>query len=564
MCAAAASPNRLFYGDNLPVLREHIADESVDLVYLDPPFNSNRSYSVIFGKQKDDANAQIQAFDDTWHWTPETERLYNDILVYSPNEVADAITAFRTLLGENDAMAYLVMMAPRLVELHRVLKPTGSLYLHCDPTMSHYLKVLLDAIFGVRNFLNEVIWKRTQAHNSANRFGPQHDVILFYSKSSKYTWNTVYQDYDPRYVSEKFKTKDERGLYQDVSLTGPGTRQGESGKPWKGFNPTDKGRHWQIPKRLYDLYETLTGESLESYPIRERLDRADAVGIIHWPAKADGWPRFKQYLDISPGVVAQDLILDIDPINSRAAERLGYPTQKPLSLLERILQVSTNPGDVVLDPFCGCGTTVDAAQKLGRRWVGMDITYISIDLIIKRLMATFGQSVMDDVEVDGIPFDVQSAQRLFDQSPFDFERWAVSMIHAQPNEKQVGDRGIDGVRRFIIDNTTTGKVLVSVKGGKNVGPTMTRDLAGTVSGARDAQLGVMITLNDTLSKETQRVLDTAGYWTHPANGQSFPVLQHISVRQLMAGERPYLPTALAPYISAQRGVQLVDQGKLFG
>lgn len=218
----------------------------------------------------------------------------------------------------------------------------------------------------------------------------------------------------------------------------------------------------------------------------------------------------------------------------------------------------------MLDPFCGCGTTVDAAQKLGRSWVGVDITYISIDLIIKRLQATFGQSVMDNVQVDGIPHDMQSAQRLFEKSPFDFERWAVSMLHAQPNEKQVGDKGIDGVRRFIIDNATVGKVLVSVKGGKTVPPTYVRDLAGTVHNARDAQLGVLITLNDTLTRGAQEVIDTSGFWTHPANGQDFPTLQHISVRDLMSGHRPNLPTALAPYISAQRGVELVDQGKLFG
>ena len=247
-----------------------------------------------------------------------------------------------------------------------------------------------------------------------------------------------------------------------------------------------------------------------------------------------------------------------------AAERLGYPTQKPLALLERIIKLTTNPGAVVLDPFCGCGTTVDAAQKLGRSWVGIDITYISIDLIIKRLQATFGQSVMDQVVVDGIPYDMQSAQRLFEKAPFDFERWAVSMLHAQPNERQVGDKGIDGVRRFIIDSTTVGKVLVSVKGGKTVPPTHVRDLVGTVHNARDAQLGVLITLNDTLTRGAQEVIDTSGFWTHPANGQDFPTLQHIAVRELMAGHRPNLPTALAPYISAQRGIEFVDQGKLFG
>lgn len=531
-------PNQLFYGDNLPVLRK-LADQSVHLVYLDPPFNSNRSYSVIFGKQTDDASAQIQAFDDTWHWTPETERLYNDILMYTSNEVADAITAFRTLLGENDAMAYLVMMAPRLVELYRVLKSDGLLYLHCDPTMSHYLKVLLDSIFGADHFVNEIIWKRTSAHNRTVRFGPVHDVILSYAKGSSWTWNAQYMPYTQEDLDANYRNVDASGRrysHEKLTASNPGSRY-----EWKGVWPSGS-QYW--------------GVSLET------MRKLDAEGKIYYTR--NGVPRKINYADEMPGKVAQDVWTDIPPISSQAAERLGYPTQKPLALMERIIQSSSNPGDVVLDPFCGCGTTVDAAEKLGRAWVGIDITYISIDLIIKRLMAAHGQSVMDFVEIDGIPFDMQSAQRLFEKSPFDFERWAVSLIHAQPNEKQVGDRGIDGVRRFIINNRTTGKVLVSVKGGKNIGPAMTRDLAGTVHNARDAQLGVLITLNDTLSKETQRVLDTAGYWTHPANGQSFPALQHISVRQLMAGERPDLPTALAPYISAQRGVQFVDQGKLFG
>lgn len=538
MALTGPARNRLFYGDNLPVLREHIASESVDLVYLDPPFNSNRSYSVIFGKQQDDASAQIQAFDDTWHWSPETERLYNDILMYSPDAVIDAMQAFRTLLGENDAMAYLVMMAPRLLELHRVLKQTGTLYLHCDPTMSHYLKVLLDQVFGPDKFKGEIIWKRTSAHNRATRFGPVHDVILAFTKGKKWTWNKVYQPYDADYVESNYSLKDPDGRrfsHSDLTSANPGSRY-----DWRGKTPSP--RYWGVAE--------------------ETMKRLEAENRLYYTR--NGWPRQKNYLDEMPGMQAQDVWTDIPPLSSKSAERLGYPTQKPLALVERLIKASTNPGDVVLDPFCGCGTTVDAAQKLGRRWVGIDITYISIDLIIKRLMATHGQSVMDDVRVDGIPFDMQSAQRLFDQSPFDFERWAVAMIHAQPNEKQTGDRGIDGVRRFILDNKTTGKVLVSVKGGKNVGPAMARDLAGTVAGTRDAQLGVLITLNDSLSKETQRVLDTAGYWTHPANGQDFPVLQHVSVRQLMDGKRPHLPTALAPYISAQRGVQLVDQGKLFG
>lgn len=460
--------NQLFYGDNLPILRDHIADESVDLVYLDPPFNSDQSYSVIFGnKVSDDANAQIQAFDDTWHWTPETDKLYRDILTGPHGGAADAIEAFRRLLGESDAMAYLVMMTPRLVELHRVLKPTGSLYLHCDSTMSHYLKIILDSIFGLKNFLNNIVWLYGLGGSSKRYWPRKHDDLLWYSKTA--------------------------------------------------------GKHYFEADKI----------PATSARMRGKLKKAP-----------DYW--------------------DIPAINNMAKERLGYPTQKPLALLERIVKSSSQPGDVVLDPFCGCGTTVDAAQKLGRRWIGIDITYISIDLIIKRLIDSHGQQVMDNVEVDGIPHDMQSALRLFNQSPFDFERWAVSLMHAQPNENQVGDKGIDGRRRFVIDNTTVGKVLVSVKGGQKVPPTVVRDLAGTVSSQHDAQLGVLITLRDELTRGAQEVIDTAGYWTHPANGQEFPVLQHISVRELLEGTRPYLPTHIPPYISAKRHVELTDQRKLFG
>ena len=542
--------NQLFYGDNLPVLREHVETESVDLVYLDPPFNSNRSYSVIFGEhvQRDtDANAQIQAFDDTWHWTPETERLYRDILLNSPTAVADAMQAFRTLVGESDAMAYLVMMAPRLVELHRALKPTGSLVLHCDPTMSHYLKVLLDSIFGPENSRNEIIWQRTGAKALQTvRLANNHDVLLYYAKSGEAIWNSdeAFIPYDVDNLPEKTAKK-----YSHVE---PGT-----GRRYRLDNLINPN-----PNRPNLTYEFLGVTRVWRWT-RERMQAAYEEGRVVQTAPGRV-PQMKRYLDEQRGIPLGDVWTDIWPLNSQAAERLGYPTQKPLALLERIIRLTTEPGAVVLDPFCGCGTTVDAAQKLGRAWVGIDITYISIDLIIKRLQATFGQSVMDDVEVDGIPYDMQSAQRLFEKSPFDFERWAVSMLHAQPNEKQVGDKGIDGVRRFIIDSQSVGKALVSVKGGKNVPPTHVRDLAGTVHNARDAQLGVLITLNDSLTRGAQEVINTSGVWTHPANGQDFPVLQHISVRDLMAGHRPDLPTALAPYISAQRGVELIDQGKLFG
>lgn len=562
----ATTKNRLYYGDNLDVLRQHVAAATVDLVYLDPPFNSNRSYNVIFNRHDvmgDADAAQIQAFDDTWRWTPVTEQQYSAYTTGElPNAVADALSAFRTLLGENDAMAYLVNMAPRLVELHRVLKPSGSLYLHCDPTMSHYLKLLLDTVFGAEMFKNEVIWKRTGSHNSAKRWGPQHDVILFYSKGFQYTWNRTFQPYEDSYMAGKFTTSDERGIYQAVALTGPGVRSGDSGQPWRAVNPTEKGRHWQPPSMMYDYYTELTGESLADLPMQERLDKVDALGLIYWPGKKGGQPRFKQYLHISPGLPLQDIIIDIAAVNAVAAERLGYPTQKPVALLERIIEVSTKPGDLVLDAFCGCGTTIDAAQKLGRRWLGVDVTYISIDLIEKRLQHTYGAGVKDAYEVLGIPRDRASALALFSRSPFDFERWAVSLINGQPNQRQVGDKGIDGVVRFALDaRGAVGRALVSVKGGRQLNPAMVRDLGGTVA-TQKAEMGVLIT-NTSPTRGMIDEANHAGTYQHPHYGEAFPRIQLITVNELLSGKRPRMPATMLPYIQALRAKTPADQASLF-
>lgn len=538
--------NELFYGDNLEVLRKHIADESVDLVYLDPPFNSNRSYNVIFGKHAgdhdDDASAQIEAFDDTWRWTPVTDGQYQRYALAGelPEQVGDALTAFRTLLGENDAMAYLVNMAPRIVELHRVLKPTGSLYLHCDPTMSHYLRVLLDAVFSAPVFRSEVIWKRTGAHSSARRYSPLHDTILFYSKSHSYTWNQQYGPYDPMYLAEKFNKKDPGGkLFQDITLTGPETRTGESGVEWRGYNPTKAGRHWALPGYLAEQGFAVEGSTLE------RLDALDEAGLIYWTR--NGVPRLKFYVQHAPGMPLQDIWTDIPPINSQAVERLGYPTQKPIILLERILAASSNPGDVVLDPFCGCGTTIDAAQGLGRKWIGIDITFIAVDLIEKRLLDRY-PGIAGTYETFGIPRDIAGAKALFKHSHFDFERWAVSRINARPNEKQVGDKGVDGVARFYLDKKTVGRVLVSVKGGSIVGPQFVRDLLGTVE-TQKAQMGVLITMTE----PTPGVLDAVnhgGTYKWPVNGQTFPRVQVITIAELLTGKRPQMPTLMTPYSTA--------------
>jgi DNA modification methylase len=522
--------NHLFYGDNLDVLSK-LPSESVDLVYLDPPFNSARNYNVIFGRgdAAPDVGAQIQAFEDTWTWTQATEREYIEYVNGGvPARVAEALTAFRVLLGENDALAYLVNMAPRLTHLHRVLKSTGSLYLHCDPTMSHYLKVLLDAIFGARYFRSDITWVRTTTHNDAKRWSPNSDVILYYGKTEKVTWNPVFHDHDVDYLDSKYRHMDPDGrVYRLDNMTSPNPRPNLTYE-WKGHKPPANG--WR-----YSL-ETMT--------------RLDAEGRIWYPDSKDKRPQLKRYLDEQKGVVMGDVWTDISPLNSRAAERLGYPTQKPLALMERIIEASSSEGEVVLDPFCGCGTTVDAAQKMGRKWIGIDITYIAVDLIEKRLLHTYGPDIKDAYDVSGIPKDAAGAQALFIKNPFDFERWAVAQVNAQPNERQVGDKGSDGIARFPIDSKTVGRIVVSVKGGKTVYPTMARDLEGTVL-AQKAEMGILI-LQVPPTPGITEVMNHSGSYVHPANGQAFPKLQVITVAELIAGKKPQMPLTNLPYIQAQR------------
>ncbi|MDQ2729267.1 MAG: restriction endonuclease subunit M [Actinomycetota bacterium] len=529
----ATGGNLLYYGDNLDVLREHVATESVDLIYLDPPFNSNRSYNVLFrATSGQESQAQIEAFDDTWHWSQQAEQLYESLVAGgAPIKVADAIEAMRKLLGPNDVLAYLVMMAARLVELHRVLKPTGSLYLHCDPTASHYLKVVLDAIFGPEQFLNEVIWQRTSSKGlMTQRLAANHDVLLSYRKGPGGLWNAdaVFAEYDEADLDhktlEKYAHRDEQGRrYQLTSLINP-----NENRPNLTYEFLGVTRVWRWT--------------------RERMEKAYEEGRVIQP-RPGAVPREKRYLDEQRGKPLGDVWTDIPPINSRAAERLGYPTQKPLALLERIIAASSNEGDVVLDPFCGCGTTIDAAQKLGRRWIGIDVTYLAVDLIRKRLRHTYGPDIEGTYKVRGIPTDVEGAMELFRDNPFDFERWAVSLVNAQPNQKQVGDRGVDGRVRFHSGKNLLGTLLVSVKGGRQLNPAMVRDLAGTV-GQERAEMGLLITLDEP-TRGMREVTGRSGTYVNEFNGNEYPKLQIVTVPQLLAGAKPKMPEAILPYVQAK-------------
>ncbi len=539
--------NRLYFGDNLDILREHIADASVDLIYLDPPFNSNANYNVLFQeKSGQQSTAQITAFEDTWHWSLESESSYRDVIASGSGKLSDLLQAMRSFLGDSDMMAYLTMMAQRMVELHRVLKDTGSIYLHCDPTASHYLKLLMDAVFGPENFRNEIIWKRTSAHNSATRYGPNHDTIFFYSKSRRYIWNRAFQSYDESYIRRFYRHKDEKGLYRLSDLTGAGVRFGDSGEPWRGVNPTDVGRHWAVPKATLVEY---SNENLDNLTSQQKLDLLDELGLIYWPPNGRV-PQRKRYLNESNSEMpVQSTWTDIQPIGAQARERLGYPTQKPEALLERIINASSNEGDVVLDPFCGCGTAIAAAERLNRRWIGIDITHIAITLIRHRLQDTF-KDELKPYEVLGQPQDVASAQALATDSEnsgrYQFEWWALGLVDARPAQarKKGADSGIDGYINFFDDNSGKARRIVAqVKSGH-----VNRGQIATLKGDMErekAEIGLFITLQPaTRPMETEAA--AAGFYTpeHYPNTH-YPRIQILTIEELLAGKRAEYPR-LAP------------------
>jgi DNA modification methylase len=527
--------NRLYYGDNLDVLRQHIADESVDLIYLDPPFKSEQDYNVLFAEQNGTRSAaQIRAFADTWQWDQAAAAAYQEV-VEAGGRVSLVMQGFRQAIGENDMLAYLAMMAPRLVELRRVLKPTGSIYLHCDPTANHYLKLLMDAVFGAPNFLNEIIWKRTHAHGSSRRYGPLHDTILYYGKTGSYVWTNPRVQHDPEYIEKHFAHEDEQGRkFQPISLTGAGVRHGESGKPWRGINPTDVGRHWALPKHV------LRSLALEEGTVQEKLDALDAARLIYWPEKERGTPRLKWYADRLEGAAIGDVWTDIPPISARSAERLGYPTQKPEPLLRRIIIASSREGDTVLDPFCGCGTAIAVAQRLSRGWIGIDITHLAISLIKHRLHSAFGDSIHGTYEVIGEPVDLHGARTLAEEDPYQFQWWALGLVGARPVEQKKGaDKGVDG-RLFFhddVESRQTKQIILSVKAGK-LQVAHLRDLRGVVEREK-AAIGVLITMQaPTQNMRTEAA--SAGFYQSPW-GTRHPRVQILTVQDLLDGKKIDMP-----------------------
>jgi len=448
--AFKGAKNALYYGDNLDIMRRYLPDASVDLIYLDPPFKSDKNYNVLFRKKPDttiaDDDAQILAFTDTWSWGSDDKDTYEWLIAKTDPQVATVITALYEILGPSDMMSYIVMMAPRLIEMRRILKPTGSIYLHCDMSASHYLKVLMDAVFGVENFLNNVVWLYGLG-GSSNRYWPRkHDDLLWYSRC-----------------------------------------------PDKHFFEADR-----VPAT--------------SQRLKGKLKKAP-----------DYW--------------------DIPAINNMAKERMGYPTQKPLLLLERIIRSSCPDNGVVLDPFCGCGTAVVAAQSLGRSWVGIDISFLAVELMRERIETVFSGGAVYDV--NGIPTDEASAVALHERDPFEFERWAVSAVDGHPNSRQVGDRGEDGRIRYWHDQDELREMSVSVKGGRTVNPSMVRDLRGTMERlSRD--MGLLIS-NREPTLQMREEAASAGQYAHPVSGRKYPRIQFITANQILKGERPNMPTVESPY-----------------
>jgi DNA modification methylase len=566
--------NCLLYGDNLKILREHFSDDCVDLIYLDPPFNSDKNYNVIFKSV-----AQGFVFEDTKRWGIQAEETY----AYLTNsalhcgQVSDTVSrlvaALRTAIGERQVLAYLVEMTVRLVELHRVLRPTGSLILHCDPTASHYLKLVLDAIFGPRRYLNEISWRRSSAHSDIKqgmrRCGRVRDVLLVYSKTDTYTWNPVYTPYDPLYLASEYRHTDALGQrYKETDLTAakPG---GDTSYDWRVKRPETPGARWEadldgefrspMPGWQYKAVRPYVGRYW-AWSKQNLLDFARRGKLIH---RETGMPRLMQFAHEMPGVPIQDDWDDIQPVSGN--EDLGYPTQKPLALLERVIQMSSNPGDLLLDPFCGCGTAIVAAEKLGRRWAGIDLSNGAITVMLKRLKESFG---LEDVRVKGSPTEVEGAHRLARSTDgrYEFQWWALGLVGAWPMggaRKKGADRGIDGVITFTSDRQgALGTILVGVKSGR-VDSGMVRDFRGTVERDR-AAMGLFITLEEP-SAQMKIEAASAGLYHSELSGRDYQRIQILTIRELLEEKKhPHVP----PYVFHGTGkaerIPDFEQSGLFG
>lgn len=547
--AAPKRMNRLYYGDNLGIMQQ-LPAQSVDLIYLDPPFNSKQNYNLMYktltGRPVPE---QAEAFCDTWEMDAQKQHLAETMpVLLQQHGVEDYYVEFWRLWikalqkTQPHLLAYLIYMVQRLLYMKSLLKPSGSIYLHCDPEASHYIKIMMDGLFGHTNFRNEIVWKRTGSHGGSKRWGPVHDTILFYTKGDKYTWNRVFQEYDPAYLDKFYRFNDDRGRYRLVTLTGAGIRTGDSGKPWRGVDPTTSGRHWALPSNA--LREEYPEKDLSSLSTQEKLDLLDEAGLVYWPPKGSV-PQQKRYSDENPGVQLQDIVTDVRPVGSHAKERLGYPTQKPIPLLRRIIEASSNKGDVILDPFCGCGTTIYAAQETGRFWIGCDIAILAIKLIREILGERYRLREDIEYEVAGIPASVEQAEELFKKDAFHFQTWAVERVGGFPMQRKVADRGIDG-RLYFEAPPDMKSMVISVKGG-GIHPTDIRDLRGVLERESDAEIAGFISLKEP-TKGMRTEASEAGMYEH--NGTKYPRIQLLTIKEIVEGKRAFQsPTKVVSRIS---------------
>lgn len=527
--------NHLYYGDNLTRMRQ-MGKHSVDLIYLDPPFNSKQNYNLIYknltGKPVPD---QAEAFCDTWEMDPQKEELARAMpVLMREHGIADYYVEFWRLWinalrhTQPHLLAYLIYMVQRLLYMKSLLRPTGSIYLHCDPTASHYIKVMMDGIFGHDNFRNEIVWRRTNAHNiQSRRLGRVHDIILFYSASNKLTWNQQYEPYSQAQMS-RYK-KDESGrLYKAENLT-MATAAKTRNFEWRGSRPS-LNRGW--------------GASLE------QLEAWWEEGRIL--KKEGGSPRLdglKVYLDKLPGKPIDSVWTDINRVSNTGAERLGYPTQKPIALLDRIIRSSTNAGEMVFDPFCGCGTTIYSAVKTERKWIGCDVAILSIKMIRETLTGEKWRLVEDhDFDVTGIPVSVEQAEELFKTDPFQFEHWLVERVGGFPTKK-TGDKGIDG-RMYFETKDGLKCMVLSVKGG-GIRPTDLRDLRGVLERDHDMTMAGFLSLKPP-SKAMWEEAATAGQFEY--GGVKYDRMQLLTVSDILEGKREFhTPTKMVSRILTAQG-----------
>jgi len=569
--AATKEKNLLYYGDNLADIKKYIKDDTIDLCYIDPPFNSKRNYNQIYNNIGKEDQAQAQAFIDTWTWDNIAEAGLEEIINNTTNvftiQTIELIIGLERVLSKGSLFSYLVHIALRVSQIYRVLKPTGSFYLHCDPTASHYLKILVDSIFCSHKgiFQNEIIWRRTGSHNSRRSFGPIHDVILFYTKTDKYTFNIVKRPYMAGHVKSRY-TEDKKGLKFTSGgniLSGAGKTNGDSGKVWRGFDPSSKNRHWAVPGFLTEDLD----DEFNDLPLLDKLEGLYQMGRIEIIGNNE-WPTPVRYLKPNDGQPIQDIWTyqpytegivygskfgideDVAWLGTTDPERLGYPTQKPEGLLERIIKASSNEGDLILDAYCGCGTTIAVAEKLKRNWIGIDITYQSISLMLRRLEDSFGKNILDTIELNGVPKDINSAIALAnkkeDKTRKEFEKWIALTFtnnRARINEKKGGDGGIDGVVLIVdLENNKPvyKRVIISVKSDKKLTPSVIRELNGTME-REQAVMGFLLTLYpmENLVKESK----VHGNYTNKLTHHQYSKIQVVSTQQIFNGIRMELPTS---------------------